>query len=294
MPEKKPGISIFQADMLMLVSMIIFGSYALFLRFFPQIPAISFLFFFQAAGLVIFALIAERGFTKITRKEFVLFGILALVTLGNDLTYFLAFRLTSVANAAISHQMASVFLLFLAPVFLKEKTSRSEWISFWLSLVGIGILYSDGLSIGRTNDLWGVTLGLLSAVFYAFLIILYRRLLDAGLTVRKINFWRFAISAPLLLPIMLSFGGFKIGTGDLLPLVIFGILFAVVASGMHNFALGRSRALHASIIGKSEPVIASLYALFFLDEMLSLRTVLGGILIVGSSVWLATRKDGNG
>ena len=76
---------------------------------------------------------------------------------------------------------------------------------------------------------------------------------------------------------------------DLALLVAFGILFAVIASGIHNLGISRTRSLHASILGKSEPVFAIIYAWIFLSEGPSMRTVIAGVLIIGASTWLALR-----
>lgn len=280
-------------DLLISASMVIFGAYPLFLRFFPEIPIITFLFAFQVLGFIGFSFLVPHGQVFLRRwKDYQFIIALAVVAVANDLTYFLAFRLTAVSNAAIAHQMVSVFLLALSPLLLGEKTKRSEILALVFSLFGIGILYGKGVALSRQADLWGVTLGLASAVFYALVIILYRYLPSRGLNIRVINFWRYAVSAIILLPFMLSVPGFTIRMIDIAPLIIFGLVFAVVAAGIHTWGISKTRPLHASIIGKSEPVIASLYAFLLLGEIPSFWVIVGGLMIIGSSAWLAFRRGG--
>lgn len=279
-------------DFLIFLSMGIFGTYPLFLRFFPKIPTINFLFFFQIVGALAFffiILIRHESYAVSLKTKQLLF-LLALSAILNDLCYFAAFRLTTVANAALSHQLVSVFLLFLAPYFIKEKSRKSESIALGVSILGVIFLYSKGLTLGNRADLYGISLGILSAFFYSLIIMLYRYLPTCGMTISYINFWRYTLSSVLLLPVVLSFASIK--TEELLPLTLFAFLFAVIASGIHNLGLSKSRALHGSIIGKSEPVIAGLYAFIFLAEVPTPTVVLGGLLIVGSSIWLAVKDDG--
>src|SRR5271156_4351512 len=103
--------SILTGDVLVLVAMALFGSYPLFLRFFPNIPTLAFLLAFQVVGAVAFGsfqCFSER--TPIKGNRLALLAALAVVASGNDLAYFFALRLTSVANAVLAHQMVSGFL----------------------------------------------------------------------------------------------------------------------------------------------------------------------------------------
>lgn len=280
-----------QGDSYVLLAMLIFGTYPLFLRFFPNISSITFLVAFQIVGALAFLLLQyKKGFPKVERTQIILLASLAFVALGNDLAYFLSFRLTTVANAALGHQMVSVFLVFLASIFLKEKVKQKEYLALIVALLGILVIYYPGLQVNKKEDLIGISLSLLSAIFYAFLIIHYR-LLSKKLSITTINLFRYLISIILLLPFIFLYDGFKISTDQIPILTAFGILFAVIASGIHSFGMSQTRALHVSIIGKAEPVIASCYAYLFLHEVPSLEAIFGGSLIIGASFYLALSED---
>lgn len=285
----------FSGDLFVLAAMAIFGSYPLFLRLCPQISPLAFLAAFQLVGMGGFFLLAlRRGLPRLTRRDYVLLAALAVTALLNDLCYFFAFTMTSVANAAVAHQSVSIFLLILAPLLLRERTRREEWISLVVSLLGILVLYSDQLGAeGDWLHLAGISLGVLSGLFYALVIVLYRLILDPerGLTVRVANFWRHAMSSALLIPVLFVKEIVKIRSEDLVSLVGFGLLFAVVASGIHSYGIGKTRSLHVSILGKSEPVFAILYAAFILNELPTPQVVVGGTLIAGSSLWLALKQE---
>jgi drug/metabolite transporter (DMT)-like permease len=275
-------------DCLVLVAMAIFGTYSLFLRLCPQIPTLVFLLAFQIVGAAVlgaYNLFARKE--TITKRGWILLALLTVATTGNDLCYFAAFRLTSIANAAVAHQTVSIFLLLLAPLLLAEKTTRSEWLALIVALGGVAVLYSDHLGVRQWHELAGISLGVLSGLLYALLIVLYRRLHQLGLSITTINWWRYFFSSLLLLAPVLVWTRFQPQGVDLVTLTMFGILFAVIASFLHIFAMSRTRAMHVSIIGKSEPVFATVYAFIFLHEVPTLQAILGGVLIVGSGIWLA-------
>lgn len=278
----------FQGDRLVIAAMAIFACYPLFFRLFPEIPTLAFLFALQVIGALAFAL--TGGIRRAARSDLLLISALAIVDVATDLFYFLAFRATTVANAAITHQSVSVFLVFLTPLLLKQAVHRQEWIALGISLAGISILYVRGAALDGSSDLLGISFGVLSGFFYALAIILYTVVLRRGLRIRTVNFWRYSISTALLLPFVSLLGVSDIRTGDLFPLVSFGLLFAVVATVIHVLGISRTRPLHASILGKTEPVFAILYALVVLGEVPTIEAVIGGGLIIGSSVWLALRK----
>jgi drug/metabolite transporter (DMT)-like permease len=282
-----------RGDALVTLSMLMFGGYALFLNLLPKIPVVSFLFAMQAVGMIVlFAKAIRQGFPKTTPNVKWLLLALAIATTANDLTYFYAFRLTSVANASVAHQLVSIFLLFLAPLLLHERTEKSEWISLAVALLGILILFGRGLGVS-SHDAIGITFGVLSAFFYALFVLIYRHLGEdgKGYTISFLNFWRYLLSTLILLPFIPYFGGFGIIRENFWSLIAFGILFAVIASGIHNLGIARTRPLHVSIIGKSEPVIATLYAFFFLGQVPAISALIGSLLIIGASVWLAFQKE---
>jgi len=279
-------------DALILIAMFFFGSYSLFIRLYP-LPVLSYLFAFQVVGaLSFFAWALLKKQTVRADKSIIpyLIGLAVAATL-NDLTYFYAFQITSVAKAAISHQMVSVFLLILAPLVLGERTLRREWVAVIIALFGIVLLFSDKGGNGA-NDFLGIGLGLVSGFFYAWIIILYRRLQKRDhLSLMTINTWRYCLSAVFLLPFLPVMASHDYSSSDFVVLAAFGILFAVIASAIHNLGMGLTKALHSSILGKSEPVFAVIFAYLFLSETPTVPVIAGGIIVIANSLWLTLQKE---
>ena len=92
-------------DLLILLTMSIFGAYPLFTRWFSEISPLTFLLAFQAVGAVGFFILWMADRQKVSSYARKLLIILVLASLGSDYGYLVAIRLTSIANAAFSHQL---------------------------------------------------------------------------------------------------------------------------------------------------------------------------------------------
>jgi drug/metabolite transporter (DMT)-like permease len=279
-----------RGDTLVLAATAVFGTYPLFFRTFGTVPTIA----WMAAAQIVGALVLFRAiWRKPLPDRVTTLLLLGMVASGlvNDGLMFSALRMTTVANAQVAHLSVSLFLLVLSPLLLGIGVRPKEWVALGVSLAGIAILYSDGTVLGDARDMLGLTLGVLSGFFYALLIILYVRLSRRGAAVRQVNSWRFLVGGVVITPIMLFADLGSITATDVLPLVAFGLVSAVIATGLHTLGMTRTRPLHASILGKTEPVFATVYALLFLNEGLTREVVLGGVLIIGSSVWLTVSRS---
>lgn len=277
-------------DMLVIAAMAIFGAYGLFFRLLPAISPVLFLFSMQVIGMAVFAAIMPRQ--KVTgRKIWTLLVMLAFAELVNDLSYFNAFRLTTVANATFTHQLMFVFLLILAPLFLGEKTDRKEWSALIPALLGLVLIFQEGFRIS-SRDTLGVILGTVSAFAYAVMVVIYRYLAKDGLDIRSVNFWRYVFSATILIPVIATVSNsVSVLLASAPILALFGLAFAGIATAIHTTGMKFTRSLHVAIIGQSEPVFASIYAFLILHEAPTLRTLIGGTLIIGSGLWLAFQKN---
>lgn len=278
-------------DMQILLAMALVGLYALFLRKFANIPISFFIFSSQIIGAIFFFILFIKHKKQITirKKEWMIIAMIGLAGLLNNFLYLTALRLTKVSNAVVAHRMVAVFTLFLAPLIVKEKITRKEKLVLFLSFLGIGILYLNDLRF-KNSDLLGITFGLGAAFFYALIIILYRLLSKTIESVSIVNFWRFLFSTIILSPFIAAKDGLILNGKNLLILIIFGFMGGVIISGLQSSGISKTKAMHASIIGQSEPVFAIIFALAFLNETPALQSIIGGTIIIGSNIWLTFKE----
>ena len=77
---------------------------------------------------------------------------------------------------------------------------------------------------------------------------------------------------------------------DIVLLGVLGILFTALAQALFIFSLVYIKAQMASVISGLEPVYGVLFALLMLKEVPSVRTIVGGAIILGA-VFLAMGKS---
>ncbi|MCX6818806.1 MAG: DMT family transporter [Candidatus Aenigmarchaeota archaeon] len=281
MDESKKGF------LLIIISMLIFGFYGIFIKAIALSPQVL-LFFFQVFGAIGSLLLLLHYKMKFSIKGFVLLLLgLAAVALLNDLLYFNAFKLTTISNSILVHYTAPIFVAVLAPFLLKEKLERITIAALMLSFFGLLLILYSSLNI---NTSWlGILFALASGVMYAFMIIAYKKILR-HLGVYVVNFYRFVLGTLVLLPFVLIEKPVFM-QADIYWLIIFGLVFAILAVSLNIEGIKRVKAQHVGIIGYMEPVAGTLYAILLLSEIPTLFTLIGGAFIILGGYLVIRAKD---
>ncbi len=206
----------------------------------------------------------------------------------NLVFYFLAIRSAGVAVAIFMSYLAPLYLAFVAPRILKEKTERIVYVALAIGLAGMALILVPGLLLeGVQLSAPGLFYSWAAGVMYAVYLLFAKSL--RGLNVRStpVVFAQSAFTAAVMLvPGLLAVGaahyhytGVDLLMAALLGLVTTAFSFSLFMDGLHYV-----RVQHASIIAYVEPVSAPLYALVFLGQVPSGWTIAGGALIVVAGV----------
>lgn len=206
----------------------------------------------------------------------------------NLILYFLAIRSTGVAVAIFLSYLAPVYLAFVAPRILRERTELAVYLALAVGLAGMALILVPGLVLeGVKLSASGLFCAWMAGVMYAVYLLFAKSL--RGLHVRStpVVFTQSAFTAlVMLLPGVLAvdavhyrFTGIDLLMAALLGLVTTAFSFSLFMDGLHYI-----RVQHAGIIAYVEPVSAPLYALVFLSQVPSAWTVAGGALIVAAGI----------
>ena len=207
---------------------------------------------------------------------------------ANLILYFLAIRYTGVAVAIFLSYLAPVYLAFVAPRVLKERTERIVYVALAVGLAGMALILVPGLVLeGVKLSAPGLLCGLGAGVLYAIYLLFAKSL--RGLNVRStaVVFTQSAFTAAVMLvPGLLAVGAAQYTyTGvDLLMAALLGLITTAFSFSLFMDGLHYIRVQHAGIMAYLEPVSAPLYALVFLGQRPSVWTIAGGALIVGAGV----------
>ena len=200
--------------------------------------------------------------------------ILGVVSAVNMLTYYYAFKATTVANAVLTHYTAPVLVAVLAVVFLKEKVSWPLIFAMFIASAGLWIML-NGLSLSEEQTV-GIIAGTASGVAYALIVIL-GRLYAGQYHPVVLTFLINTTIIMLLVPFIREFPQDSIWS-----CLFMGIVHSTIAPVLYYRGLRDVEATKTAVLGYLEPLCAILLAMFFLQEMPDIRSLYGGMLILFS------------
>jgi drug/metabolite transporter (DMT)-like permease len=87
--------------------------------------------------------------------------VAAVGNIGTQLTFIMATKLTTAANAIFLEYTAPVYIVIFAYLFLKERPQRADWIAMVVIFAGMFLFFGDRLSL---NGLYGNLLAIFSGV----------------------------------------------------------------------------------------------------------------------------------
>ncbi len=232
---------------------------------------------FASVALLFAAMVKRDILLSASRRNLAAFAVLGALLAVHWTTFFQSVKDSGVALALITFSTFPVFVAFLEPLFFREKLHAVDVARAAFALAGISIL-TPGIELNdRVTQ--GVFWGIASGFTFALLSLLNRKLVrrHSSLT---IALYQDLFAAAVLVPMALAEWQ-PVTIRDVLLLIVLGVLCTAVAhslfiSGMHGIS-----ARTASTIACLEPVYGTLLAILFLGDIPSLRTVLGGVVILG-------------
>jgi drug/metabolite transporter (DMT)-like permease len=198
-------------------------------------------------------------------------------------------NLTSVANATLLANLASLFVTLAAWIFLRQRPTRLFLAGLGAALLGVALLVHPSLQFSP-SALMGDALGVVTAIFYAAYILAVKSLRDRGATTLRLMAITSTITAILLLPIALATGEqfFPSSLAGWTILAGLALVSHAAGQGLIAYALAHLPAGFSSVGLLLQPVIAALFAWLLLAEPLVALQVAGGLIVL-AGIYLARR-----
>ena len=205
------------------------------------------------------------------------------------IAFFQAIQVSTVAIGVLSFASYPLFTTLLEPLFFREPLRVRNVFAALIVICGLALMATstsdDSNTIISGSVFQGILWGLMAGFGFAVLTLLNRG------HVRKhsallITCWQNGFAALVLLPWSLS-ESWTLSGKELGLLFILGVVCTV---GGHTLLINGLRHVRAQVasllIAGLEPVFAILFALFLLGEVPSLQTLLGGVLIISTTVFI--------
>ena len=203
----------------------------------------------------------------------------------NWILLFEAYKYTTVSAATLSYYFAPVIVTVVCPFLFKEKLSGRQVLCFVMSTVGLVLITGIG-DMGGGNDLVGILFGLGAACFYATVILLNKFI--KGVEGIHRTFLQFLAAIVTLIPYVLLTSGVTLGglpTVGWVNLLIVGLVHTGITYCMYFSSLKELPGQKAAILSYIDPLVAVLISVTVLGESMTLLQALGGLLILGFTLW---------
>jgi RarD protein len=273
---------------MLIASMSIFGTLGIFVRNIPVSSGELALYRAVLAVLLIsvYLLITKQKIPFANMKKELPLLLASGVAIGiNWILLFEAYKYTTVSVATLSYYFAPVIVTLVCPILFKEKLTKKQFICFFMSTVGLVLITGLG-EIGGGKDFIGILFGLGAAAFYATVILLNKFIRNVEGIHRTLL--QFIAAVVTLVPYVLLTGGVTLGGLNgfgWANLLIVGLIHTGVTYCMYFSSLKELPGQKAAILSYIDPLVAVLISVTILGESMTLWQVIGGVLILGFTLW---------
>jgi drug/metabolite transporter, DME family len=241
------------------------------------------------AALAIFALIpaARRGWNRRT-------WLVAFAYAATLISFVLANKLTTAANAIFLQGSAPLYVLLLSPWLLGERIHVRQLVYMATVAVGMVLFFvgSQPVSLTAPNPGLGNILGAVTGLSYGLCIMglrwLGRGSDDTRATIGAVccgNLLAAVVTLPLALPVISS------SPGDWEAVIFLGLFQVAIAYAFLVRGVARVPALEVSLILLAEPVLSPIWAWLVHGETPTTWALAGGAIILGATATMTLARD---
>lgn len=278
-----------QARIFLILSMVIFGTLAPFVRKIAVSSGELALYRAILAALLIgiyLFLTKQKISFQSGKKELILLLLSGMAMGFNWILLFEAYKYTTVSAATLSYYFAPVIVTAVCPILFREKMGLKQWICFAMSTLGIVLITGIGDLSAGGQHLKGIAFGLGAAVLYATVILLNKFI--RGVAGIQRTFLQFLAAIAVLAPYVLCTSGANVqqlNASGWIHLLIVGFVHTGITYCLYFSALKELPGQEAAILSYIDPLVAVLLSVFVLGESMTVIQILGGILILGFTLW---------
>jgi DME family drug/metabolite transporter len=197
---------------------------------------------------------------------------------GMIVTFVVATKWTTAANAIFLQDSGVLWVLLLSPLVTREPIARRDVQAVAVALAGIALFFFGRISArGQAGNL----VGLLSGMFFAVTILLLRR--QRGPASQWTAILGNALAAAAVTPFLRGIGsasGREWAILAYLGLVQIALAYALFIRGLNSIT-----ATEASLLSLLEPVFNPIWVLIGAGERPGPFAVAGGAVVIGAILW---------
>lgn len=237
--------------------------------------------------IALFLIISKKSsINNIKGKTFVLLFISGSAMGFNWILLFEAYNYTSITAATLSYYFAPTIVLLASPFLMKERVTRTKVLFFILSTIGLVMVIIGGGGGRGSDDIKGIALGLCAAMLYATVILINKKIeIIDGISRTLMQFIASIVVLTPYVAFKSGFNVFKLDTTGMVSLLVLGIIHTGITYSVYFSTLPRLKGSEISLLSYIDPLTAMIISAFILKEPTSILQIIGGILILGSTLF---------
>jgi len=276
----------------------IWGSTWLFIKLgLAELPPLTFagIRFVIACTIILFFILVRRLRLPRARRDWILLAITGILSFG--LNYGLVFwgeQYISSGLAALLQSTLPAFGLVFAHLHLPgERLSWTRIGGVVLGVLGVGVVFSNQLTVAGSQALAGCVALILSAMFAAYSNVLVKRY-GKNLNPAVLSAGQMFFGLLLLLGVGIPLEGnplrFHWTPVAVIAMLYLAIVGSVIAFLLYYWLVLNMDVTKSMLIALVTPVVAVLLGMIVLDEQFSWRTLAGGAMIILGIGLIVVRK----
>jgi len=213
--------------------------------------------------------------TRLTRWK-VMAAVAAFLT---QFLFVTSTKLTTAANAIFLQYTAPIYVVLLGFWLLREKPTRTDWISMFIVFLGLLLFFGDKLS---TSGFYGNLLAVLSGVTSAVMVVSFRAQKDGtpAESVLIVSLFTAVFGFPFILRETWTLTNWLI-------IAFLGLFQIGLAFILFTQAIKHIPALEANLIGTLEPVLNPIWVFLFLGESMGSFAFMGALVVLAGVIFNA-------
>ena len=195
-----------------------------------------------------------------------------------QVTFVLATKWTSAANAIFIQYFGVVWVMLVAPLVLREPLRRRDIAAVAVAFSGMLLFF-----VGRfeARGIRGELAALASSLFWGLLVLALRR--ERGSAAEAVVTWGNLVTAVALLPFVA--GDLAVSPRSAIVLGLLGVFQIGVAYALFVSGLKHVTAMEGSLIGMLEPIANPIWVFLFLGEKPGIYSIVGGAIVLAAIAW---------
>jgi drug/metabolite transporter (DMT)-like permease len=234
--------------------------------------------FFASIALACLLWVSKTSIKIKFARDLVVLMAIGMILALHWWSFFQSIKVSTVAIGLITFSTFPLFVTFMEPYFFRERLTLFNIVTALLVFIGL-ILVIPRFDL-ENNVTRGVIWGVISGFTFAVLSLLNRKY-AASYQSTAIALFQNSVAALALLPFVLV-ADVEIQPWDYILVPFLGVFCTAAAHTLFIKSLTQIKAQLASVIAGLEPVYGIILAIIVLNEHPSLRTWIGGSIILGT------------